>query len=120
MTDTVTVASRVPMALTIQEPLPAEFKDKPGEAPLLQTAVINGANHGEAKGNVGFTHNVNAAMFKAWHELQVKGKTALADLVSIVSPEEAEKDDPVEYGHEIGLKRMAEYRCRREGQHRDA
>ena len=108
MTDTVTVASRAPMAIQIQEPLPDEFREKPGLAPILRTATLNGANHPSARGGAGFTHGVSAEVFKLWHEGQVKAKSALAELVSIVEPDEADKPDAAEYGFEPGLKRLAD------------
>ena len=108
MTDTVTVASRAPMAIQIQEPMPEEYREKPGEAPLLRGATINGANHSSARGGVGFTHGVSAEVFKLWHEAQIKGRSALAHLVSIVEPEEADKPVAAEYGFEPGLTRLSE------------
>ncbi len=108
MTDTVTVASRAPMAIQIQEPLPDEFREKPGEAPLLRSATLNGSNHPGAKGGVGFTHGVEAEVFDLWHKAQVKAKSALAGMFSIVDPKEADKPVPLEYGFEPGLERMSE------------
>jgi hypothetical protein len=108
MTDTVTVASRAHMAIHIREPLPKEYKDRPGDAPLLRSAVINGSNHENARAGVGITQNVDAETFRLWHEQQVALNSALADLVSIVSADDAEKDDPTEYGFEPGLRRAAE------------
>ncbi len=105
--DTVTVASRAHTAIRIQEPMPEEFRDRPGEAPVPKTAVINGANHADAKGGVGFTHNVNAALFKAWMQAREKAGDVLHHMLEVVSPEQAEKDDAVEFGFQPGLDRVA-------------
>ena len=88
--------------------MPKEFLDKPGNAPLLRSALLAGTNHADAKAGVGYTSGVDPELFKLWHEDQVAQHAPLADLVSIVDPKDAEKADPTEYGFELGLKRLAE------------
>lgn len=65
MPDTVKVASAASMSFTMVEPLPEEFKDKPGAAPELKSALINGSNHSSAVDGRGISE-VDASLFEKW------------------------------------------------------
>ena len=105
MSDKITVASRAHMAMRITEPMPEEFKDKPGLAPVLRTMTLNGANHEGAMAGAGITRDVDPEMFRLWLEDAKRSGSPLAGLVSEVS--EGETGEPkLEYGFEPGLDRM--------------
>lgn len=92
MPDTISVASKVHTAVKVGEPLPDEFKDKPGEAPELQTLVLNGSNHPDAKGGEGITHNVDAGVFHRILDGFKNSKHPWMNMFREVSPEEARGD----------------------------
>ena len=99
MPDTITVGSRAHAAIMIREPMPAEFKDKPGEAPDLRTVMLNGANHEDAVAGVGVTKGVDASLFHAWLDDQKRSGTKLASMMFEMSDDEA-MGMPMQFGHE--------------------
>jgi hypothetical protein len=106
MADTVTVGSRAPFAFRITEP--ALNPDKPGETELKST-IINGANHPQAMSGVGVTRNVDAGLFHSWSDAQKASNSVLYSHVFEMSDDDVKKlDEPLEYGFEPGLKRLAE------------
>ena len=107
MTDTIIVANRAHTPLRITEPLPEQFKDKPGDAPVLKTAMLNGNTHASAVNGAGVTRGVDAALFRSWYDAAKKSGSPLADMVSEVSEDDV-KDQPVSYGFEPGLKTLAD------------
>lgn len=105
MADTVSVMSLAHTAIRIQEPLPEEFHDKPGLAPVLRSAVIAGSSNADTRTDPGITHGVDAKLFELWHAAEVKAGSLLASLVSMFNPEEGTPD--IAFGHEPGLEAAA-------------
>ena len=106
--DTVNVASRAHTAIRIQEPLPEEYKDRPGDAPPLREVVINGSNHSEVRGGEGITRGVHAGMFRSWFEAYKRSNHPLAGLFREISGDELEQEAANENGFEPGLTAMAD------------
>ena len=102
MPETVKIASKLPIAIQITEPVPDQFKDKPGLAPQLKSAVINGTNtRGAASEAV--THDVDADMFKKWSEANPQH----ADHLRVLGKDE-EVGGAADFGFEPGLKKASE------------
>lgn len=84
MSDTVTVASRLPMALRL---------DVEGHP----SAVLNGNNHREALDGAGITHGVDKALLDAWMETHGESDAVTQGLIQVVDDakvEEARADVP--------------------------
>lgn len=104
MTDPLRIRSNLPLAITATEPVPDEFKDKPGLAPALRSVVVKpGLNELSAQ------------------DAEVYGKWAKANPQFLASDDAAKagetdglvyevKGDEVddEYGFEPALKRASE------------
>ena len=106
MADTINVGSRAHTAIQIQEPLPEEFREKPGMAPPMRTAVLNGSNHASAFGGIGVTRDIDPEMFHAWLDEQKRINSPLAGMVFEMSDQQMQADDPISYGFEPGLEAM--------------
>ncbi len=84
MPDTITVASRLPMAIRMA------VEDHP-------PVVINGSNHREALDGAGLTEGVDAEAFDAWMKLHEKSDAVRDKLIQKVEPakvDEAKKAMP--------------------------
>lgn len=101
MAEMVTVASRLPMAVQIQEPVPEEFKEKPGDAPPLSSITLNGANHAQAIGGAGHTE-VDGEVLQKWMEANKNHPWVKGKLISKVEGDI--KEPSALFGFEPGLK----------------
>ena len=98
---TISVASRAHTSLHIVEP--PENLDRPGLMPF--GLILHGASHPEATGGEMVTHNVDAKVFRRWHEHQKSINSQLAHLVREVQPDH----EPVGavFGFEPGMAALA-------------
>lgn len=84
MPDTITVASRLPMALRM---------DVDGKT----SVVINGTNHREVLDGAGITEGVDSATFEEWMKVHGKSDAVQQKLIQKVEPaklEEAKSEAP--------------------------
>ncbi len=106
MADTIIVGSRAHTAIQIQEPMPEEFREKPGMAPTLRTAVLNGANHSELHSDMGVTRGVDPELFHAWLDEQKRVNSPIAGMVFELTDADLSDGEAVAYGFEPGLEAM--------------
>jgi hypothetical protein len=102
---TISVASRAHTAVHVVEP--PEDPTKPGLTPVGQSFVLHGERHPQARNGEMVNHNVNAKIFRRWHEDQKAANTPLADLVYEVSPDHHDKPEAESFGFEPALEVMA-------------
>jgi hypothetical protein len=100
---TVSVASRAHTSLHIVEP--PEDPNKPALMPVGQSLVLHGASHPEATGGEMVTHNVDAKVFRRWHEHQKSINSQLAHLVREVPPDH--EPAGAVFGFEPGMAALA-------------
>jgi hypothetical protein len=100
---TISVASCVHTSLHIVEP--PENLDKPALMPVGQSVILHGTSHPEATSGEMVTHNVDAKIFRRWHEHQKSIQSPLAHLVREVPPDH----EPVAtvFGFEPGIAALA-------------
>ena len=103
MPDTISVASSAHLPIRIAD-VPDDT-DKPGLMPPVDSVVLNGANHPDAVGGVGLTHNVDAGLFHRWLDRMKEMGSPLADMVSEASEEV--RGTFKSFGFELGLEALA-------------
>jgi hypothetical protein len=106
MADTIAVQSTAHGPMRITEPLPEEFRAKPGLAPELKSVVINGANHAEARYGVGVTKDVDAELFHKWLDEAKRAGDPRATMFKEMSPDEADKPVEMSFGYQPALDAM--------------
>lgn len=98
MAKTVTIASRIPMAIRIEE---ADGNpDKPGLSKQRRSIVINGAGN-ELGAPEGFTADVDEALFDAWVDANANHAAVVNGLLRKVS--QGEPEEAITYGFETVL-----------------
>lgn len=95
MAKTVTIASRIPMAIRLEEP--DGNPDKPGLSKARQSIVINGAGN-ELGALEGFTADVDEALFDAWVEANSNHDAVVNGLLRKVP--QGEPEEAITYGFE--------------------
>lgn len=106
MPETVTIASRLPVAIRIADPNPDP--EKPGEAPPARSAVINGARHPGSVGEAGITRGVDADLWRKWLEANKNNDLVQGGLLAAVQEDQADAVNKAEYGFQPGLERVAQ------------
>jgi hypothetical protein len=101
----ISVASRAHTAVTVTAP--PENPDKPGLSPADRSITLLGASHPMAKNGEMVNHNIDAKIFRAWHEEQKVANTPLAGLVYEVAPDYQGNDDPGSFGFQPALEVMS-------------
>ena len=81
MADTITVASKVPMAILIVDP-------REGDEHVAEPIEINGARHPSGVAGIGLTEGVDAAFFKAWIDANQDHPAVSNGLLYEVDPEQ--------------------------------
>lgn len=98
MGKTVTIASRIPMAIRIEE---ADGNpDKPGLSKQRRSIVINGAGN-ELGAPEGFTADVDEALFDAWVDANSNHAAVVNGLLRKVP--QGEPEEAITYGFETVL-----------------
>lgn len=92
MSDTVRVKSSLMLPVSISEPLPKEFADKPGAAPALKTGVVRPG-----------TNDVDADLWRAYSGADPK-PSFVADGHIVEAPSEEEEEAGAGFGFEPALK----------------
>lgn len=102
MSDTINIASSLPLPLRIMEPFPNP--EKPGEAGPLKSAIIGAGGHRTASG-VTVTRGVDADLYRKWSEANPHHPALADEQFREVSDDEIEKlENPeLSFGWEPGL-----------------
>lgn len=100
MSETIRIASRLPLPVTLSEPNPNP--QQPGLSPALRSFVLPGAAHpgGET------VSDVDAEIYRAWKDGNEGHDWLRGDLIREVSADYTGMD-PALFGHEPGLEALA-------------
>lgn len=99
---TISVASRAHTSINIVPP--PQNPDKPGLEPIQPALVLHGTNHPAAANGEMVNHNVDADIFRRWHEHHKAINSPIANQVREVPPDH-QAAGPV-FGYEAGLAAM--------------